>query len=253
MSGHNKWSSIKHKKAAADAKRGKAFSRLSKELTIAAKNGGGDPETNPRLRTAIASAKAANMPNDNVDRAIKKGTGELGGVVMEELCYEAYAPGGVAVVVDCLSDNRNRTAAEIRNIFSKNNGNLATTGAVSRIFPRKGRFVIEGKHADEDALMELCFESDVDVEEINMEDENAEIITAPESFDKMIGALEGAGIVPTESGLSRVPEIMVPVGDTSVARQVLRLLDLLEEYDDTQSVTANADIAEDILEALSEE
>ena len=150
MSGHNKWSTIKHKKAAADAKRGKVFTRLAKEITAAARAGGGDADMNPRLRSAITAGKNANMPNDNIDRAVKKGTGELGGDMLEELVYEGFAPGGIAILIDCLSDNRNRTAAEIRNIFTKTNNNMASNGAVARLFNRKARFAIEGEHADEE-------------------------------------------------------------------------------------------------------
>lgn len=253
MSGHNKWSTIKHKKAAADAKRGKAFSRIAKEITVAARIGGGDPDANSRLRTAILAGRAVNMPNDNVQRAIKKGLGELGGVTLEELNYEGYGAGGVAVMVDCLSDNRNRTAAEIRNIFSKGNGNLANSGAVAWMFQRKSRFVVTGEKADEEALMELFFESGADVEEIAMDGDTAEIIGAPEAFDDIVTALEGAEITPTESGIVRIPENQTPVDDISTARQVLRLMDALEEYEDTQSVYANADIPDEILEQLGDE
>ena len=253
MSGHNKWSSIKHKKAAVDAKKGKIFSRLSKELMLAAKTGGKDPDANPRLRTAIVAAKGANMPNDNIERAIKKGAGELGGQSLEELSYEGYAVGGVAVIVDCLSDNRNRTAADIRSIFSKANGTMANNGAVAWIFKRKARFVIEGEHAQEEALMELCFDAGIDVDDINVDEGQAEIITPPESFDDVVAVLEKSQISPTESGIVRVPENEVQISDISIARQVIRLLDLIEEYDDVQNVYANANIADDILEKLGTE
>jgi YebC/PmpR family DNA-binding regulatory protein len=253
MSGHSKWSTIKHKKGAADAKRGKAFSRIAKELMLATKMGGKDPDLNIRLRSAITSAKAANMPKDVIERAIKKGAGELDGQEMVELSYEGYAPGGVAVMVDCLSDNRNRTAAEVRNIFNKNQGNLATSGAVAWMFHRKARFVVEGEHADEDALMELCFEADVDVEEINIEDGTAEIIAPADTFDQVATCLEAAGIAATESTITRLPETDTPVTDVGTAKQVLRLLDLLEDEDDVQQVYCNAEIDESILEQLAED
>ncbi len=250
MSGHNKWSTIKHKKAAADSKRGKIFSRLSKELTLATKIGGKEADTNPRLRTAISAAKSANMPNDNIDRAIKKGAGELGGQALEELNYEGYAPGGVAVIVDCLSDNRNRTAADIRNIFTKANATLATTGSVAWMFKRKTRFVIEGAMADEDALMELCFEADIDIDAINIDEGVAEVIAPPEVFDKLVEVFEAGGVAPTESGLVRVPENEVEVNDLSTAKQILRLVDNLEDYDDVQEVYDNSIIDDDTLAAL---
>ena len=250
MSGHNKWSSIKHKKAAVDAKKGKVFSRLSKELMLSAKTGGKDPDANPRLRTAIAAAKAVNMPNDNIERAIKKGAGELGGESLEELSYEGYAAGGVAVMVDCLSDNRNRTAADIRNIFTKANGTMATSGAVAWMFHRKARFVIDGENAEEDALMELCFDSGIDVDDINVEEGQAEIIAAPELFDNIVSVLEKAAITPAESGIVRIPENEVQISDTSIARQVIRLLDLIEDYEDVQNVYANANIDDEVLEQL---
>ncbi len=253
MSGHNKWSTIKHKKAATDAKRGKAFSRISKELMLAAKTGGKDPDTNPRLRTAIAAAKNANMPNDNVDRAIKKGAGELGGAAVEELNYEGYAAGGVAVMVECLSDNRNRTAADIRSIFTKANGTLASTGAVAWIFNRKARFEISGDAADEENLLEICFDAGIDVDDVSVSDEHAEIIAAPEVFDQIVTVLEEQSIVAVESGIVQIPDNEVSISDASTARQILRLLDTLEDYDDVKDVYANADIDDGIMEQLSAE
>ncbi len=253
MSGHNKWSTIKHKKAATDAKKGKAFSRISKELMIAAKIGGKDPDANPRLRSALSSARAVNMPNDNVERAIKKGCGELAGQIMEELNYEGYAPGGVAVMVDCLSDNRNRTAADIRNIFTKANASLANTGSVSRLFTRKTRFVVQKDDLTEEKLMELCFDGGVDVEEINVVDGEGEIIATPESFNQLLMVLEKAEITPKESSLVRIAATEIPVTDLVTARQILRLIDHLEEYDDVQSVYSNSKIDDALLEALSNE
>ena len=253
MSGHNKWSSIKHKKAAVDAKKGKIFSRASKELMLAAKTGGKDPDTNPRLRTAITTAKSANMPNDNIERAIKKGAGELGGQSLEELNYEGYAAGGVAVMVDCLSDNRNRTAADIRSIFTKGNGTLANSGAVAWMFNRKARFVIQGANANEDFLMELCFDAGIEVDDINVDEGEAELIAPPESFDQLVAIFEKAQVNLTDSGIVRVPENEVNISDFSIARQVVRLLDMIEEYDDVQNVYANAVMEEEILEKLSKE
>ena len=253
MSGHNKWSSIKHKKGAADAKRGKLFSRLSKEITLAAREGGADADMNPRLRTAIAAAKDANMPNDNIDRAVKKGTGELGADTLEELTYEGYAPGGVAVIVNCLSDNRNRTAATVRSCFTKHNSNIANNGAVSYMFQRKARFVVEGEHADEDALMETIFDAGVDVENIIVEDGSAEIIAPPDAFAAMADCLDSAGIPISESSLVMIPDTSTPVNDPGTARQVLRLVEALEEDDDVQQVFTNFEIDDDLMDELASE
>ncbi len=253
MSGHNKWSSIKHKKGAADAKRGKIFARLGKEITLAAKSGGGDISLNPRLRSAVSAAKAANMPNDNVDRAIKKGTGELGGGALEELNYEGYAPGGVAIIVNCLSDNRNRTAANVRSYFSKNNSSLASSGSVSWMFHRKSSFTIEGPKADEETLLDILLEANADVEAIEVNDGVAEIIGAPDAFAEIANALEAAGIQSKESGLIMVPENNTEVGDAGVARQILRLIETLEDDDDVQEVFANFDIPDEVMEKLAGE
>lgn len=253
MSGHNKWSTIKHKKGAADAKRGKLFSRLAKEITLASRDGGGDPDMNARLRSAVAAAKGANMPNENIDRAIKKGLGELGGNALEELNYEGYAPGGVAVIVQCLSDNRNRTAAEVRNVFNKYNCNFATAGAVSWMFQRKARFVVEGEAANEEALIELLLGNDIDVEEINVEDDNAEIVAAPECFAEILSALEGNGIEVAESSVTMVAENTMEVTDVNTARSVTRFIEALEEDDDVQSVVSNLDLSDEVMAALEED
>jgi len=253
MSGHNKWSTIKHKKGAADIKRGKIFSRLAKEITLAARDGGGDVFMNPRLRSAVAAAKASNVPNENIDRAIKKGTGELGGGALEELNYEGYAPGGVAVIVQCLSNNRNRTAAEVRNVFNKYNCNLATAGAVGWMFQRKARFVIEGEAANEDALMELLLGHDIDVEEITVEDESAEIISAPENFNEVLGALEEAGIEVSESSITLVAQNTMEVNDAGTARSITRFIEALEEDDDVQTVVSNLDLTDEAMAALEAE
>lgn len=253
MSGHNKWSSIKYKKGAVDAKRGKLFSRLAKEITLSARDGGGDPDLNARLRTAIATAKTANMPNDNVDRAIRKGTGQLDGGALEELSYEGYAAGGVAVIATCLSDNRNRTAADVRNLFAKNNSALAGAGSVAWMFHRKARFVIEGDAADEEALLELLLEKEVDVEDLSVEDGTAEIVAPPEAFAAVADALEGAGIPIASSGLNMVPETTVELADAASARQVLRLVEALEDNDDVQEVYANFDMPDELMAQLAAE
>jgi len=253
MSGHNKWSSIKHKKGAADAKRGKIFSRVSKEIIMAAKEGGGDPALNARLRSAVAAAKAANMPNDNIERAIKKGTGEGGGAAMEVLSYEGYAAGGVAVIVNCLSDNRNRTAADIRSFFNKYNCNLAGSGAVSWKFHRKARFVIEGENADEEKLFDLLLEGGADVDDISVEDGVAEITAAPEAFGQILGLLEKANIVATESSIALIPENMTTVSEANVARQVNKFVDVLEDYDDAQEVFTDMEITDEVAAALEED
>ncbi|MBT7166476.1 MAG: YebC/PmpR family DNA-binding transcriptional regulator [Victivallales bacterium] len=253
MSGHNKWSTIKHKKGAADAKRGKVFSRLAKEITLAARDGGGDVEMNPRLRSAVSAGKAVNMPNDNIDRAVKKGTGELAGGTLDELNYEGYAPGGVAVIVQALSDNRNRTAAEVRNIFNKYNCNMASSGAVSWMFQRRARFLIEGEAANEEALFELLLGNDVDVEEINVEDGVAEIIGTPEAFGDIVAALEGEGIEVSESSVTMIPETTTEITDTGTARSVLKFIDVLEDDDDVQSVVSNLEISDELMEELANE
>lgn len=253
MSGHSKWSSIKHKKGAADAKRGKMFSRLAKEITMAARDGGGEIDMNPRLRSAVSAAKAVNMPADNIERAIKKGTGELEGGVIEELSYEGYAAGGVAIIVNCLSDNRNRTAAEVRNIFTKNNSSLAGNGAVAWMFHRKARFVVEGEAADEDRLMEVLLEAGTDVEDIEVTDDTAEILGPAEAFADLLGALEADEIQASESSLALVPENTIEVTDTATARQVLRMIEALEENEDVQEVYSNFEMSESLMEQLASE
>ncbi len=250
MAGHSKWANIKHRKGRADAKRGKIFSRLSKEIIMAARLGGGDPDANTRLKTAITAAKNANYPNDNIDRSIKKGTGELEGGQLDELVYEAYGPGGVAFIIECLSDNKNRTAAEIRHVMTKSGGNLAGAGAVSFQFHRKARFVIEGDGADEDALMELFFGNDVDVEEISVEDDIAEVIAPADAFDSIHTCLETAGISAIESAIVRVPDNRTPITDQKTAEQFMRLVDAIEDNDDVQNVYENAEIPDEIAESL---
>ena len=253
MSGHNKWSTIKHKKAAADAKRGQMFSRFAKEITLAAKAGGGDADMNPRLRTAIAAAKGVNMPNDNIDRAVKKGTGELAGDSLEEMSYEGYAPGGVAVFVNCLSDNRNRTAANVRTVFTRNNSSLATTGAVAWLFHRKSRFVVNDPNLDEDGLLELLLEAEADVEDVTVSDGVSEIIGAPDAFAEIAKALEDAEITIAESSLTMVPETTVAVDEPATGRQVLRLIEALEDDEDVQEVFVNFEMSDELMETLAAE
>ena len=252
MSGHNKWSTIKHKKAAADAKKGKAFSKFAKEITIAAREGGGDAEMNPRLRAALLAARGVNMPNDNVKRAIQKGTGELAGqAAMEEIVYEGYAAGGVAVIVNCLTDNRNRTAADVRLIFSKNNGTLAGNGAVSWKFKRKAKFTIEGANANTDKLMEILLEAGADVEDVSgVDGESVEIFAAPEAFSSVLKALEAAKIPAAESTVLMVPDTKTEVADVKAAQQVMRMVEALEDYDDVQQVFTDFDVADAIADQL---
>ena len=248
MSGHNKWASIKHKKAAADSKRGKIFTKIIREITVAAKTGGGDPGTNPRLRTAIQTAKSENMPADNIERAIKKGTGELEGIVYEETVYEGYGPQGVAVLVQCLTDNKNRTSSEIRNIFTKLNGNMAGIGSVAWMFDKKGVFSVDSQNASEDALMELVLSAGAD--DMTQADEKFEITCAPHDFEAVKAALEKAKIPVVSAQVAMIPKNWVPVSAES-ARTVLKLIDALEEYDDVQNVYVNCDIPEEVLKELA--
>lgn len=250
MAGHSKWANIKHKKAASDKKKGKIFSRLAKEIMVSAKYGGGDQDTNPRLRTALAAAKAANMPNANIEKAIKKGCGELEGVNFEEIVYEGYGAGGVALLVDCLTDNRNRTASEVRMVFDRCNGNLAGSGTVTWMFHRKSHFVIEGENADEDKLMEIVI--DAGAEDIEV-DEDIAIIWGPiEAFEDIAKALENAGIETNEGAIIQHPDNTIEITELSVAQQVLRLVDRLEDLDDVQAVHGNFDISAEILDQIEE-
>lgn len=251
MSGHSKWANIKHKKGAADKKKGRIFSRITKEIMVSARNGGGDADANPRLRTALTAARNANMPNANVERAIKKGTGEIEGEALEEMTYEGYGAGGVAVLVECLSDNKNRTAGEIRMLFDRSNGNLAGSGAVTWMFNRKAQFIVTGEWADEEKLLELLI--DAGVESIEVEDGIAEILGPPETFDGIAKTLEAAGISAEESGLIQHPETLANVEDVDVARQVLKLIEKLEDQEDVQAVYSNIDIPPEIMEIISQE
>ena len=246
MSGHSKWHSIKHKKAAIDSKRGRAFTKFIKEITIAARIGGGDPEGNPRLRKAIADAKTLNMPADNIKRAIMKGTGELEGGQLEEIMYEGYAPGGVALLAEVVTDNRNRTVSEIRHVFSKNGGNMAEAGAVSWMFSKKGYIVIEQAKADEDTLMALAIEAGAD--DFVPEGSTYEIYTSPNAFDNVLTALKDKGIETSSAEISMIPQNYVKVEGKS-AQAVLKLMEALDEHDDVQHVYGNFDIEESELEA----
>jgi YebC/PmpR family DNA-binding regulatory protein len=241
MSGHSKWHSIKHKKGALDAKRGKLFTKFIKEITVAARSGGGDPEGNARLRKAIADAKAGNMPNDTIDRAIRRGTGEEEGVHYDEITYEGYGPGGVALMIQSMTDNRNRTVAEIRHIFSKNGGNLGESGSVGWMFEKKGYIVVEKAARSEEELFDLVIEAGAD--DLRDDEGNFEIITSPDTFDTVLTAVKGAGIEPQVAEIEMVPQNYVRLegGD---ARQMLKLMEALEDHDDVQKVSANFDISE---------
>ncbi len=248
MSGHSKWATIKHKKGATDAKRGKIFSRLIKEITIAAKGGGGDPDGNPRLRTAILAAKAENMPADNIKRAIQRGTGELPGLTYEEFILEGYGPGGVALLAEISTDNRNRTVSEIRHVFGKNNGNMAEAGAVSWMFKKKGDIVIPKSAAKEDDLMNIILESGG--EDLKDEGENWEILTEPSAYEAVLEAVKKAGITPASSSVSMVPDNYIKL-EGQQAMQMIRLLEALEDSDDVQNVHANFDIDQKLLEEVA--
>ena len=246
MSGHSKWSTIKHKKAAVDAKRGKLFTRLIKELTVAARLGGGDPDANPRLRTAVTGARAANMPADNIKRAIAKGTGELPGVTYEEVSYEGYGPGGVAIFIETLTDNKMRTTPEMRHMFSKHEGNLAETNSVSWMFEKKGFIRVPNSAIDEDRLMELVLEAGAD--DLQQNEDCFDISTPHASLQGVQQALEAAGITPSETSV--VMESQNTVGlDGTKARQCLRLLEQLEDHDDVQNVYANLEVEDGAFES----
>ena len=241
MSGHSKWATIKHKKGALDAKRGKTFTRLIKEITIAAKSGGGDPDGNPRLRTAVLAAKAENMPADNIKRAIQRGTGELEGVNYEEITFEGYGPGGVAIVVETLTDNRNRTVSEIRHTFSKQGGNLGSTGSVLHMFSKKGLIAVEKSAADEDTLMNIVLEHGG--EDLNDEGDSWEILTEPSAFEAVSEAVKAAGIPTVASEVTMIASTYTKL-EGAQANAMMRLLDALEDFDDTQNVYSNFDMDE---------
>jgi YebC/PmpR family DNA-binding regulatory protein len=246
MSGHSKWHSIKHKKGAADAKRGKIFTRLIKELTVAARAGGGDPDSNPRLRTIIAEAKQNNMPADNIKRAIRRGTGEEPGVSYEEAQYEGYGPGGAAVIIDVLTDNKNRTVGEIRHLLEKHGGNLAATNAVAWMFNKKGYIVVEKSKADEEKLMSAVLDAGAD--DLQDDDDNWEVFSAPEAFPAVHEAVKGLGIEPATAQVSMIPQNYVKL-EGKPAQQMVKLMEALEDHDDVQHVWSNFDIAEKEIEA----
>ncbi len=248
MSGHSKWSSIKHKKAARDAKRGKVFTKLIKEIMIAARLGGGDINANPRLRTAVLTARAQSMPNDNIDRAIKKGTGELGGGQLEEVSYEGYGPAGVALIMDVLTDNRNRTVSELRFMLSKSGGNLGESGCVAWMFRKRGVITVEKQAADEDKLIELALEAGA--EDVVSDDDSYQVLTPADKFAAVRDALEAAKIPLASAELTKIPENTVKVSGHQ-AEQVLKLMEDLEDHDDVQSVAANFDIDEEVMAQFS--
>ena len=241
MSGHSKWHSIKHKKGATDAKRGKLFTKFIKEITVAARTGGGDPDSNARLRKAITDAKAGNMPNDTIDRAIRRGTGAEEGVHYDEITYEGYGPGGVALLIDAVTDNRNRTVAEIRHIFSKNGGNLGESGSVGWMFEKKGYLVVDKAAKGEDELFDLAIDSGA--EDLRDDQDNWEIITAPESFEAVHAAIKSAGITPQVAEIEMVPQNYINL-EGQQASQMLKLMEALEDHDDVQKVSANFDMSE---------
>ena len=248
MSGHSKWATIKHKKGAADAKRGKIFTRLIKEVMVAARMGGGNPEGNPRLRAAVLAAKAENMPKDNIDRAIKKGTGELEGVNYEEMMYEGYGPAGVAVLVDIMTDNKNRAASEVRHIFSRNGGNLGEAGCVAWMFNKKGSIVFDKNAIPEEELIELALEAGA--EDVKDEENQFEVVTSLEDFANVKAAFDDRGLKYELAEITMLPQTTVAIEDTKTAQQILRLMDALEDSDDVQNVYANFDIPDQILESL---
>ena len=244
MSGHSKWSSIKHKKGATDAKRGKIFSKIIKEITVVARMGGGDPDANPRLRTVIAAAKSENMPKDNIERAIKKGTGELEGVNYEESTYEGYGPGGAAVFIESVTDNKNRAVADIRHIFSKHGGNLGENGCVAWMFDKKGYIAIEKKAVDEDSLMETAIEAGA--EDVREDNGSFEIITEPDDFESVKTAVDNAAISYIDAEVTMLPQSTTNL-EGKQALQMVKLMEALEDCEDVQKVYTNADIPEEIV------
>lgn len=246
MAGHSKWSKVKHIKGVVDAKRSQAFSRLSREIIVAAKHGGGDPKQNARLRTAIEAAKSQNMPNDTIDRAIKKGTGELGGEAPAEITYEGYAPGGVALIVECVTDNKNRTSADLRSAFSRHHGSLGTPGSVAHLFARKGEIRLPLSAGDEDAILEAALEAGA--EDVSVENEEHVILTAPDQLFAVGDALRAKQLPLLSQKLIQVPQTNIAVSDASTASQILRLCHFLDDLDDVQNVYANFDIPEELME-----
>lgn len=247
MSGHSKWASIKHKKGAVDAKRGKVFSKLIKEVTVATRLGGKDPDSNPRLRTAIAAAKAENMPKDNIDRAMKKGTGEIEGSTYEEVIYEGYGPGGAAVLVEALTDNKNRAVADVRHLFERYGGGLGAAGCVAWMFYQRGLIVFRKDQIDEEKLFELALEAGA--EDIKEDEEEVEVITEPSSFEQVKSAIDNAGLNYILAEITMIPKTTVNL-DGKHAQQMLTLMELLEDNDDVSHVYANFDIPDEVMEAI---
>ena len=246
MSGHSKWSSIKHKKGAADAKRGKVFTRIIKELTVAARVGGGDPDINPRLRTVVADAKAANMPADNIKRAIRRGTGEEPGVSYEEATYEGYGPGGAALMLETLTDNKNRTVSEIRHLLSKYGGNLGETNSVAWMFTKQGYILIEKSKVDEDGLMGVALDTGAD--DVRDDQDNWEVLTSPEDFHRVLDAVKGLGVETLMAEVAMLPQNYINL-EGKAAQQMLKLMGLLEDHDDVQHVWSNFNVEEKEIEA----
>jgi YebC/PmpR family DNA-binding regulatory protein len=246
MSGHSKWHTIKHKKGALDAKRGKIFTRIIKELTVAARNGGGDPDANPRLRTVVADAKAVNMPADNIKKAIQRGTGELPGVNYEEVTYEGYGPGGAAVILEVLTDNRNRTVGELRHLFTKHNGNLGESNSVAWMFSKKGYIVVEKKGADEEQLLNAVLEAGGD--DLRDDEDHWEILTEPSAFEAVREAVKALGIEPASAQVAMLPQNYVKL-EGKEANQMVKLMDALDDHDDVKQVWSNFDIEEKEIEA----
>jgi YebC/PmpR family DNA-binding regulatory protein len=249
MAGHSKWANIKHRKGAQDAKRAKIFTRLIREITVAARQGGGDAEANPRLRSAITTARGSNMPNDTIERAIKKGTGELGDVIIEEVNYEGYGPGGVAILVECQTDNKNRTTAEVRHVFSKYNGNLGANGCVSYIFDRKGMIVVDGERCDPDTAMDAAIEAGA--EDVEVDEGIITVTTAMEDLHAVSKALSEAGLPITSSELAQIPNTTVKV-EEGEATTLMKLITHMDDLDDVSQVFANFDIDEDLMARIEE-
>jgi YebC/PmpR family DNA-binding regulatory protein len=246
MSGHSKWHTIKHKKGAADAKRGKVFTRIIKELSVAARNGGGDPDMNPRLRTIIADAKSVNMPADNIKRAIQRGTGELPGVNYEEITYEAYGPGGVAIMIEVLTDNKNRTVGEVRHTLGKHGGNLGEANSVAWMFEKKGYIVVDKKAADEEKLLAAAIDAGAD--DMGDDGDHWEVVSSPETYQAVLDAVKGLGIEPAAAEVALLPKNYIKL-EGKAAQQMLKLMEILEEHEDTKKVWTNADIEEKEIEA----
>jgi len=250
MAGHSHWAGIKHKKALIDNKRGKVWSKIAKALTVAAKMGGGDPDTNPRLRVPLADARAARMPKDNIERAIKKGTGELDGGDVEEVLYEGYGPNGVAIMCEIMTDNRNRTAPELRKLFEVHGGKLGSTGCVAYLFERKGLVVIPGDQTNEETLMDMAIEAGA--EDVKQESENFEIVCEPDNYADLLQALEDAKLEPTVKQVTRIPSSTVDL-DADTSRKILKFMEALDDHDDVQSVSANFNIPDDVMATMAEE